>query len=204
MTFKSTGTPRQGRRGFSLVELALALAILAVAVVGLLALLPSGMTQARTAMDTTVTAQIAQRIMSDAQQSEFDALIDRAALPPDPLKQSYCPERFSFRAPKVAEPALRYFDEQGKEVLPVKPGALNDEEKRAVVYYASTRIRPRAELQMASESNSHIAQVTVQVLRNTNHTLLEFETDAESPSWNLVKEKNGYMFAGLIGRRQGQ
>src|SRR6185295_16320098 len=97
----STTIVRQ-RRGFSLVELAIALGILAVAVIGLMALMPTGMSQARNAMDITITAQIAQRILSDAEQADFDELIDRTALPPDPEKRSYCPARFSFRAPKVA------------------------------------------------------------------------------------------------------
>lgn len=192
------------RRGFSLVEMAVALAILAVALVGLMALIPSGMSQARDAMDATVASQIAQRIIADAEQAEFDALIDRAALPPDPEGRSYCPERFSFRAPKVGTPGLRYFDAQGKEIHPRKPEALSDAEKSAVIYYAATRIRPRAEVPTLNESSGHVAQVTVQVLRNPNHAPLEFETDEESPSWNLVKTKSGQMFGALVGRKHGR
>jgi uncharacterized protein (TIGR02598 family) len=192
------------RRGFSLVELAVALAILAVAVVSLMALMPSGMTQARGAMDVTVTSQIAQAILANAEQAEFDNLIDRASLPPDPEGRSYCPERFSFRAPKVSAPMIRYFDEQGKELVPRKAGVLSDDEKRAILYYASTRIRPRAEIPTVNESSAHVAQVTVQIVRNPSHAALEFEPDPESPSWNLIKARNGYTFAALIGRKQGR
>jgi uncharacterized protein (TIGR02598 family) len=194
----------QERQAFSLIELAAALAILAVGVVGLMALMPSGMTQARKAADVTVTAQIAQRLLAEAEQSEFDELIDRTALPPDPKKRSYCPERFSFRAPKVAEPAFRYFDDQGKEIVPRNPGKLSDTEKASVIYYASMRIRPRAELPMVNETSAHVAQVTLQLVRNPAHKTLEIETDKELPSWNMLKAENGYTFSAVVGRKQGR
>src|SRR5687768_17857298 len=106
------------RRAFSLVEVALAVGVLAVALVGLFALMPSGMSNFRTAMDISISAQIAQRVLQDAQQAEFDQLVDRVNLPSDPAHQGYCPERFSFRGPTVNGPAWRYFDEQGTEIVP--------------------------------------------------------------------------------------
>src|SRR5688572_1646103 len=155
------------RRAFSLVEVALALGVFSVALLGILALLPSGMSNFRTAVDITVSAHIAQRVLEDAQQAEFDQLIDRRNLPADPLQHGYCPERFSFRGPSVGKPAWRYFNEEGTEVVPkAKDGKLTPEELAAVVYQVNTRIRPRAELPSLREGGGHVAQVTVQVARN--------------------------------------
>src|SRR5829696_8945318 len=151
------------RRAFSLVEVALAVCIFSVALVGIFALLPNGMSNFRTAVDISISAHIAQRILQDAQQAEFDTLIERRHLPEDPLQRGYCPERFSFRGPTVDKPMWRYFDDEGTEVLPkAKNGKLTEEEQAKVVYQVNTRIRPRAELPSLREGRSQVAQVTVQ------------------------------------------
>ncbi len=80
---------------FTLVEVALSIGIMAVALVPLMALLPIGMDVNRRAVDTTVEAQIIQRIAFSLQQtdySRFDTLADGAELGP------------------------YYFDDQGTEV----------------------------------------------------------------------------------------
>ena len=196
------------RRGFSLVEVALAIAVLAVALVGLLALMPSGVGNFRKAMDTSITAQIAQRILHDAEQSEFDALVDLSHLPPDPDGMSYCPERFSFRAPKVNNPAWRYFDESGTEIHPASTdGKLSVSERRLIVYQVNTRIRPRAELPTINESSGHVAQLTVQVARNPGNVELPIENNEEVPEHNLFKGGISvpvFTYCALIGRNNGR
>lgn len=68
---------RSGRRkAFSLIELTLALGIVSFAFVGIFALLPIGMTNMRTAIDTTVTHSIYQSILNDAQLTSFSRLVD--------------------------------------------------------------------------------------------------------------------------------
>lgn len=102
-------------RGFSLVEVTLAIGIVAFAFVALFALIPVGLNTFRLAMDTSVGAQIAQRIISDAQQSDFDALV------PDPsggggtlnLETGGADGQF-YVLP------IRSFDEQGTEVTPAE------------------------------------------------------------------------------------
>jgi prepilin-type N-terminal cleavage/methylation domain-containing protein len=196
------------RRGFSLVEIALAVAVLAIALVGLLALMPSGVGNFRKAMDTSVTAQIAQRILQDAEQAEFDALVDMAHLPPDPEGLSYCPERFSFRAPKVGQPAWRFFDESGLEIYPMsKDGKLTVSERRLMVYQVNTRIRPRAELPTINESSGHVAQLTVQIARNPGGIELPIELNPGIPEHNLFKSGINvpvFTYCALIGRNNGQ
>ena len=76
---------------FSLVEVVLAIGIVAFAFVAILGLLPVGMTTFRQAMDTATGSQIIQRVINEAQQTDFPTLIK--------------------------EPRLeRYFDDQGNEV----------------------------------------------------------------------------------------
>lgn len=204
--FRSEIQPAQ-RRAFSLVEVALAVGVLAVALVGLISLMPSGLASFRTAMDTSVTAQIAQRVLHDAQQAEFDQLIDRKNLPDDPQRRGYCPERFSFRGPSIKSPTWRYFDDEGIEVLPKGKKKLTEAERLLIVYQVNTRIRPRAEMPTLRETAGQVAQVTVQVARNPTLAELSVHTDAEHPEHNLIKPTKGvpvFTYSGLIGKNQGQ
>ncbi len=195
-------------RAFTLIEVAIAVGILAVSLVALLGLLPGGMTNFRKAMDTSVTAQIAQRVLQDLQQAEFDEVIDLQNLPKDSL--SYCPPHFSFRAPKVSAPALRYFDEQGAEVIP-KTATLTDAEKLAVVYHVNTRIIPRARIPTTvNESGGQVAQVTIQVARNPSGRAIPMTggsaSDPNAPDRNLFKSTAGvsiYTYYALIGKNTG-
>jgi hypothetical protein len=194
------------RRAFSLVEVALAVGVLAIAIAGVFALLPSGLANFRTAMDTSITAQIAQRVLQDAQQAEFDQLVDRKHLPEDPMGRGSCPERFSFRAPSVSKPAWRYFDEQGTEIVP-KAKELTPDERGAIVYQVNTRIRPRAEMPTLRESSGQVAQITVQVARNPGLIELPLHDNPKAPEHNLIKRVTGvpiFTYAGLIGKSQGQ
>ena len=201
---------RTGRNGgFTLIEVAIAVGILAVSLVALLGLLPGGMSNFRKAMDTSVTAQISQRILQDMNQAEFDEVIDYANLPKDAL--GYCQPHFSFRAPRVREPRLRYFDEQGVEIIPAGNGtALSESEKRAVVYHVNTRIIPRAELPTVNETGAQVAQVTIQVARNPSSRDIPFvegaPADPNVPNRNLFKSTTGvtiYTYYALIGKNQG-
>lgn len=77
--------------GFSLVEFVLAIGVVAFAFVGLLGLLPVGLTTFGAALDTSVRSQIVQRFVSDAEQTDFDTLKSQTA------------------------PLVRYFDDEGSE-----------------------------------------------------------------------------------------
>ena len=83
--------PQRARAaGFSLVEIAMALAIIAFAFVTVFGLLPSGLTIFRRAMDISICSQVADRLINESQQTDFSELIKRDVV-------------------------LRYFDEQGNE-----------------------------------------------------------------------------------------
>lgn len=64
---------------FSLVEIVMALGIVSFAMMGIVGLLMVGMNTFRDSMDTTIQARIAQRIISDAQLTEFGKLSARQA-----------------------------------------------------------------------------------------------------------------------------
>ena len=218
--------PKTRRSGFSLVEVAIAISIFAIALVALLGLLPGGMTTFRKAMDTTVTAQIAQRIMHDFEQAEFNTVIDLAnpAMPTTGTGDGYsyqasplpalpvwrCPPHYTFRAPVVGAPVLRYFDEQGYELIPSAAGTLTPTQLQALVYVVNVRIMPRAEMPLTNETSNHVAQVTVQVARNPNNVAVPILTGADAdpnqPRRNLFLQTAGvqiYTYYALLGNLQG-
>lgn len=113
------------RRGFSLVEVVLAIGVVAFAFVAIFSLLPVGMGVFREAMDTSVSAQIVQRIVSDAQQTNFDNLVDTT-------KSGGTSSGDWFVLP------LRYFDDQGSEVK-VTGATLSATQKEMIVYHVRIR-----------------------------------------------------------------
>jgi len=65
-------------RGFSLVEITIALGLFTFAAVTILALLPTGLNAMRLAMNQTVEAQIVRTIAGQSVVTNFDALTDRS------------------------------------------------------------------------------------------------------------------------------
>lgn len=63
-----------GPGAFSLVEVVLALGIVSFAFVGIIGMLPVGMSTFRQAIDATVQAQITQQILTDVEQTNFSDL----------------------------------------------------------------------------------------------------------------------------------
>lgn len=117
---------RNRSRGFSLVEITLAIGVVAFAFVGLFALLPAGLATFRQAMDTSVGSQIVQRIVSDAQETDFEVLLESAVEKNKGASSQY------YRLP------IRYFDDQGTEVA-VTAEAPTEEELTRILY--TVRIR---------------------------------------------------------------
>lgn len=93
------------REGFSLVEVSAALGIVAVAMLSIVALLPHGLGTFREAMDTSVCAQIAQRVFSDMEQADFETLLQAG----EAVSTDF-----------VILP-LRYFDDEGGTVEVASP-----------------------------------------------------------------------------------
>lgn len=193
--------------GFSLVEIALVVGVLAVAFVPLFGLLPAGLTNFRGAMNISVCTQIAQRVVNDAAQADFDTLIDRQNL--QRLKAGV---GFTFRAPSIAAPSLRYFDDQGAEITPEAPPELSPNQWLRAVYQVNVRVMPQASVPaspgaMIASGDPNLALVTVQVACVPPPAKLEFSSaapdDARAPERNLFTRQPGrevFTYSALIGR----
>lgn len=118
--------------GFSLVEISLALAVVAIALVALLGLMPSGMSNFRAALDTQIAGEIFQRVVADAQETDFDTLIESGT---DTKLGGQVGGQVSqfYRLP------LRHFDNQGSEVKVLAPDAPTDAEAKNIIYTVRVR-----------------------------------------------------------------
>jgi len=147
---------RKGRRrsrAFTLVEVTLAIGIVAFAFIPLFGLIPTGLSTFRQAMDTSVGSQIAQRLINEAQLTDFLTLTGTNASP----------------TPFVQSPLIRYFDSQGNE-LPDSTGA---------IYSVQTRIVPVTQTPytgIAPTANANLATVTVQIASNPGHQTIIQDT----------------------------
>jgi len=122
-------SPRASRiAGFSLVEVSLALVVVAVALVALLGLLPSGMSNFRTALDAQIAGEIFQRVVADAQETDFDTLIKSGT----DTEKGGANQQF-YRLP------LRHFDNQGTEVKVLVPDAPTPDEAKEILYTVRVR-----------------------------------------------------------------
>ncbi|MEX1119367.1 MAG: Verru_Chthon cassette protein B [Terrimicrobiaceae bacterium] len=124
--------------GFTLVEVTLALGVASFALVVLFGLLPVGLTISRGAADSVMGAQISQRVINDALQTDFDTLVESGATT-------------LFRKP------VRYFGEQGNELLG-PDGA---------IYHVNTRVAVSTGVPgNGVATNPDVATVTVQIVNN--------------------------------------
>ncbi|TLD70967.1 Verru_Chthon cassette protein B [Phragmitibacter flavus] len=138
---------RLRQAGFSLVEVTVATGIAAFGIITLLGLLPSGMNMFRDAMNVTVSSQIAQRLIKEAVQTDYDLLVG-VAPGGTPVAG----------VPVVKE--IRYFTDEGVE-LPAADAA-------EAIFHAHMRVMPGTDLPTLSGvlENSSLATVTVQVALN--------------------------------------
>ena len=113
----------------------MAIAIVAFAFVALLGLLPPGMTNFQVAMDVQTSTEIFQRVIADAQETDFDVLVSQADSPDfEGLAVEVGGDSMQF-----FRLAWRYFDVQGLEVKvedAEKPTAV---EREKIVYAAHIR-----------------------------------------------------------------
>jgi uncharacterized protein (TIGR02598 family) len=126
-------------RAFSLVETALALGIVSFALVGLVALLPMGLTSFRSAIDTSVATQIFQRVTVDAEQTDFDTLLEQA--------QQKTAEFYVL--------PTRYFDESGNEIVVPAGQTPSAEQALRIIYHARLRGTVPGAADVAQHSSAH-------------------------------------------------
>jgi uncharacterized protein (TIGR02598 family) len=197
---RTPSSARSGSSGFSLTEVAVAIAIIAFAFVSLTALIPTSLQTFRKAMDTTVTAQIAQRVIGEAQETDFDYLVDSS-------RNNHEAQNKEFqRLPR------RYFDDQGNE--------LGETQKTAAQYWVVVRVTQPGDPNPATHQSSWFASlpearqpfnpremtiVTVQLVTNPGQRALPFEPSTmlldsfaaaqaclNYQSYSAVISRNGY------------
>lgn len=177
--------------GFSLVEVTLAIGIVASAVVVVVGLFPSGMNTFRQAMNASVGGQIAQQLISEAQQTDFDTLRSPNNIPVAP--------DYDYPVNTTFNKLDRYFDDQGGETMVASPGAPSAVEKLKIVYWVRTRVSPRSDLPNLAKvpgagnpeivNSKVIATVVIQIANNPSNQPLAQEAgtadDSNSPLRNL-------------------
>jgi uncharacterized protein (TIGR02598 family) len=150
----SPSTSKLNLRAFSLVEVVMAIGIVAMAFVPLLGLIPSGLHTFRESMDTAIGSQIAQKVIAEAIQTDFNTLV----------AEGDGTTNFTFLAknPGDSNVPWRYFDDQGNE-LSTAPSDVNK-----ALYHVLTRVAPKTPLPGAGPAVpdlENLAQVTVQVVK---------------------------------------
>ena len=138
---------KTSRSGFSLVEVSIATGIAAMSIIMLFGLLPSGLNMFRESNNVATSTQIAQRLIYEAIQTDYDTLVNNATQP------------FSTRSG-----VPRYFDAEGVELILASDA----------IYHAYTRIAPSTSLPPSTASyNTSLATVTVQVVVNPNNQTID-------------------------------
>lgn len=178
-------------RAFSLIEVVLAVGVVAFAFVAILGLIPAGMGQFRQAIDTSVCAQIAQRVINDAQQADFSTLIDEKN-----LQAAGATDTYAFRLPNIDSTknrptkCIRYFDEQGNEIIPSTTTtnvflASEQNQKNKVMYQVNVRVIPKGIMPAGAGGGStyyapHLATLTIQVAYNPGFLTTKLSTAGQN------------------------
>jgi uncharacterized protein (TIGR02598 family) len=134
---RQTASPRnsRGAAAFSILEIAIAIGVVAFGFVALFGLLPTGLDIFRRALESSVSAQIVQHVAADAQQTDFATL--------------------------QAQPqVLRYFDEEGTELLPAQSGQS--------IYTAQVTVTPTTKLPGSVSQN--LITLAIKVAKDPGHS----------------------------------
>jgi uncharacterized protein (TIGR02598 family) len=177
-------------RAFSLIEVVLAVGVVAFAFVAILGLIPAGMGQFRQAIDTSVCAQIAQRVINDAQQADFATLIDEKN-----LQAAGATDTYAFRLPTIdatrtrPTKCIRYFDEQGNEIVPSNSttnvfSAAEKQLQAKVTYQVNVRVIPKGVMPTGTGVPTyyapHLATLTIQVAYNPGFITTKLSTASQN------------------------
>jgi len=147
----------RSQRAFSLVEITVAIGIVAFAFMGILGLIPTGLNTYRQTINLSVGSNIAQKVVREVQQTDFTTLIGGNT---SAFQQSSTP---------------RYFDEQGNE--------LSATAQAKAIYQVNTCIIPSTPIiGTGGTSNPNIATVTVQIANNPSN--LRIVVDATTQLWS--------------------
>ena len=150
---------------FSLVEVTLAIGVVAIAIIPVFGLIPTGLNTFHKAIDASVGSQIAQRLIVEAQQTDFATLIGANS------------SRF---VQTVNNSTLRYFDDQGTE--------LTGASISSAIYRTQVVVVPNTQTPGPQPSNVNLATVTVQVANNPRKAQLT--SDGTTLLWSPFNSSN--------------
>jgi uncharacterized protein (TIGR02598 family) len=134
---------------FSLVEVTLALGLVAFSLVTLLGLMPMGLATFHKAVETSVSSQIVQQVVTDVEQTDFSQLTTSAT--------------------GVTQLGLRYFDDQGNELSSAtSPGA---------IYQVNVVVNTSPVLSGGSSTATpSLACLTIDIVTNPGNAALTYNT----------------------------
>lgn len=166
--------------GFSLVEIMIAMGVVSFSFVTLMGLLGVGTINFHNANTTSITTQIAQRVINEAQQSDFANLISGSVNNASFVK------------------AVRYFDDAGNEIV-------NAAEFKNAIYQVNTRITPTTVLPQnaatTATTNICLATVTVQVANNPSGATLATESAAPLQGlWSVASTNSISTFSTFVSK----
>lgn len=148
------------------MEVTLALGVASFALVSIFGLLPIGLNMSRNATDNSYGAQIAQRVINDAEQADFSTYIEGGAA-------------------RIFRKPVRYFGDQGNELTSAQ----------GAIYHVNTRVvvSTGVPVSTGATANPSIATVTIQVANNPGNGILAVEADgSETPMlWNGAYQGGG-------------
>jgi uncharacterized protein (TIGR02598 family) len=142
----SSAKLKPAQAGFSLVEIVFALGIVAVTFTVMMGLLTVGLRSSQAAINTSVTTQIAQLVIDDAQQTDFAQLTHGNAINDLPV---------------------RYFDYTGTELA-----SSGNTVPSGAIYQALVRVQAPISLPGSAVANATLAQLTVQVATDPSYQIL--------------------------------
>ncbi len=165
----------------------MAIGIIAFAFVALLGMLPTGLNTFRKAMDTSVSAQIAQKISGELQETDYFTLLDVASKGSGDIRELSADSDQQFGSlPR------RYFDDQGSEIVITGGGDTpSDAERLKIIYEVHVRLSRRALLTSGEERvpSENLVSAMIQVASNPRGLPLRVDGTTE-----LIDKDSGVQF----------
>ncbi len=159
--------PRSSKRGFSLVEVVLSLAIIAFAFTTMTGLLSIGLNQSRSAINASVTSQIVQQVRNELQQTDFNTITSSATQTKVWSATLTATATLQGQNVTYIDPPVRYFDSTGAELLTTTGGFYSAGTIPAgAVYWVLVNIQTPVFLPNTTTPNASLAKVTIQVAAN--------------------------------------
>ncbi len=138
-------------RGFSLIEVIVAMGIVATVMVGLIGIMPAGVESLHDAATTAIQSRIVQELVSDAQQSDWNNL------PPPPNTPA---------TPKLddlmGKAKTRYYDSQGTLITPTSAGT-RTASYATLMEYADNEEGHKAKVLNYTKGYTHLRRVKITI-----------------------------------------